>query len=365
MKRAVIHAEYVRSRNNGSLQRSMQIQEWLHTLGLECDPLEEYQRAGVVNEVAALKCRMRSAVPMVWSRHTLKRLGHAYRMLQARLADDSDNIGLFVWEATNSHLMPTLLRGRSAPLVAFPHNIEALGDGPRRTYRGKDDFDRLRREMSLLGMADHVVTISAYDSWFLSQFGINSSYLPYRPPSFMRQELEQVREARLQRPSNSRPRVLLLGSAFYPPIRAGMELALSQLSAVLQRGADVVVDVAGYGSETLRSADADPRLHFHGTVESDVLGQMMIETDIAIACQTKGTGTLTRIQNFRHAGIPCAVNTIAGRNCEHDEGIHVFHSTDELAQILIESTRFEPAALDDAEDPATMESVQQLQTLLA
>jgi hypothetical protein len=91
--------------------------------------------------------------------------------------------------------------------------------------------------------------------------------------------------------------------------------------------------VAGYNTESLRIPQ-HPDISFFGTVTTEELDKILVETDAVLIYQPPTTGALTRIPEMLVAGIPVFVNFDAGRNYLGMSDVHLYDTFEDLFETL-------------------------------
>jgi hypothetical protein len=219
-------------------------------------------------------------------------------------------------------------RPQAAEYAAWPHNIEhmVLGQftGRRRQWQAKS------REIRFLRRAMHVVTISAYDSWVLASYGIQSTVLPYFPTDSTKQDLVDVRNSR--RTARRSETVLMLGTLGNLPTGQGFR---ETIEAYSKRPRQFFLEIMGFGTEELaKQAVVPDGIKILGMVSDSVLHQKVSESKAVLVHQSFGTGALTRIPELYVAGIPIVATRIAARGYENLSGITIVDNIDEALEAL-------------------------------
>jgi hypothetical protein len=317
----------------GGQRRTIQIVDLVHRSGLDVEPVERRHSEEDGNRVLqGLRFYLRHRFPTNWTVESLRECGFGY--LKYRRAF-TRHVGpkLLVWERTWNYgsIAPYVAKDHGFRVVAFPQNLESLVAG---------QFDPLARrkglpytfedELKRLALADAVVCISREEQWLLHHRGISADYLPYYPTRSLADDLLEIRARR--RPAES-AQFLIMGSAANIPVKVGMIELLSRLRPIIV-GLGVEVHVVGVETETLRSEIEPPGMTFHGRVSDDILADLAARCRAALILQKTGAGALTRIPELLIAGLPVVANGTASRSAYHYQGIHLFESDDELADLM-------------------------------
>lgn len=314
--------------DGGGARRSRQVQDVVAVCGFSIASTDRNKRLpGIVNWLLGfwfiVFCRSRVALRL----SAFRRVGQRFRQVDKALQSRPD---VLIWESTFSHVPLMAAKRRGCAVVAFPHNIEGLGD-ERVSYSDGSRQKRLALEMKYLRLADVVVAISRSDQWLMAQFGVQAVWLPYYPEDAVFARQRVIRERRQQTPPEQR--LLVFGSAFYPPIGAGMRAAVGMLQAVC---ADTPhqIDVAGYGSERLAEAFSGPQTTVHGSLSNSDLDDLLARCQAIVVVQHEGSGAVTRIVESLVAGIPVLANPVAARDVWDAPGVHVFADEHDLESLI-------------------------------
>lgn len=229
----------------------------------------------------------------------------------------------FLWENTNDRNMLYLMKATGHRVIGMPHNIESL-------VRGQS-IKALEAEVDNLKYCDMVHTISKEETWLLRLIGLRAHYLPYYPPQEAETFLLSIRDKRGLREHPTRKTFALLGSATNTPTRSGMQ-SLIDFASTQELPFDL--KVAGYGTEALKEVN-HPHISFLGTLSNVELESLLIDTDGIIIFQPPTTGALTRIPEMLIAGIPVYANFDAARNYFEQSGVTIYHSFNELIEMLL------------------------------
>lgn len=229
---------------------------------------------------------------------------------------------VFLWENTNDRDMLYLMKATGHPVIGMPHNIESLVTN--------HSVEALGEEVLNLRHCDAVYAISKEETWLLRLLGVNAFFLPYYPPKEVEAHLLLIRRIREDRKANARKKILLLGSVTNPPTKTGMQMLVDFAAS---KSSSFDLRVAGYNTESLRIPQ-HPDISFLGTVTTEELDQLLVETDAVLIYQPPTTGALTRIPEMLVAGIPVFVNFDAGRNYLGMSDVHLYDTFEDLFETL-------------------------------
>lgn len=190
-----------------------------------------------------------------------------------------------------------MLSDRNIPYSILPHNIEFMVPNQR------DKFFRsfgaaVEREVSVYRHAVVAHCISRFDQSILDCFSIKTNVFPYFPVMRDVKEFHGIRRMRLQR---KRGHVLILGTAYNPPTKQGMEVLLKAISDEPEWRVPVVV--AGYGTEAFDGWASD-KIKIMGCVSSQSLKELMVQAHYVIVAQPATTGFMTRLIECNLSGVP-------------------------------------------------------------
>ncbi len=326
----------------GGQHRTTQVHEIIRDAGIEIRHVP--RDAGCSNlrgYALGLKYLLRLGLRCGSSLRCLRRHG----MVAARLAKAfaaNQEARVLIWEDTHRarQAIPVIARSAGVAVVALPHNLESLVS-VERSARLLTASRRWREEVRHLGAASAVFCCSREEQWLLAFFGVRADFLPCFPPKSVVERCLKVRE---RRRAAHPQRLLVMGSADYRPTFDGMAQALAMLKG-FPHGNQLPVDIAGFGSEALGPLLEETHYTLHGSVEAEVLGQLLVQAKAVLLHQSAGGGALTRIPEMLMAGVPVLANPIAARSAIHLDGVHVYDSERDLFSLL--GTELPPPALPD------------------
>ncbi|MDB4902142.1 MAG: glycosyltransferase [Mucilaginibacter sp.] len=239
---------------------------------------------------------------------------------------------MFIWESVSNHyfLIANELYKKKIPFIALPHNLESLVNDNHSFTSNLNAPDWFTEELKYLKYSNKVFTISLEEQWLLSIYGINADYLPYYPTKEVYSYLLNIRSEREKNKKNGSPKkILLLGTFYNRPTMQGYVDLLSQ-SAKFK---DLIFNVVGFGSEILNSYNS-PNIKVWGSVNTDLLKEIIIENDIVLLHQAPTSGALTKIPELLIAGIPIVANHSASRSYYGLDGIHIYQNYQELFDLI-------------------------------
>lgn len=239
---------------------------------------------------------------------------------------------IFLWENTNDVASLYLMKSAGAKIIGYPHNLESLVPTQFDSITHKQAPYWLYDEINRLKLCDEVYAISKEETWLLQLFGVNASYYPYYPPKVIEQELLSIKRKRQKRiKENTKAQYLVLGSATNPPTRLGMQKLINYFES--QENVNYTIHLAGYNTETLEISKGSTIIS-HVTVSTDMLNNLLIQTDGIIIYQPTTSGALTRIVENRIAGIPIYANFGAARDFYNLPDVHVYNEVEELNKLI-------------------------------
>ena len=273
-----------------------------------------------------------------WSVNDILSESHRY-FLQNRWVDQNE--GLFtsittvVWENNyrDFFYLPYLIKKhRGMKVIGCPQNIESLVPGSDvEKFDGKKSL-LLQKELEAFAQCDLVFTISEEDQWLLNLLGIPAGYLPFFPTGELLTQTQALRERRLQ--EGTKDFFLILGSVWNPPTFSGMHKLLQDLETI-SSSTSRRFKVAGYGTEAFREQfKASSHIEIVGAVSQGDLTGLMEDCSSMIINQGYSTGALTKVPEVLLAGVPMMMNAGAARSYRRLDGVYVYESKDELADLL-------------------------------
>lgn len=240
---------------------------------------------------------------------------------------------LLLWEFTEKLVAPHLLKKAGFKIIAIPHNLQSMEVNLQDFYNRRKILKAFKAEINYLAEADVIFTISREEQWLLNLYGIKADFLPYYPPEPILSNLLAIRQLRKQTIQNNNSQFLIVGTAKNTPTLQGMTEQIKILKKLLGK-ISFSVDIAGYGTEKLKEYCNYPQFNLHGTVSSEQLNQLMIESKAVLVYQQSGVGALTRIPEMLIAGIPVIANGNACRSTFNYAGVYCYDNDDELAELM-------------------------------
>lgn len=329
---------------HGGERRTAQIEEIISSAGIPSVTISNAMRSKVKPwHLSAMFSSFAMTVGFI-ARNRLRvplrtLFGKAYRgtavVMRLRNQKTSAN-PVFLWESPKAEnvLYPLLLKRRHCKIVGFCHNLESLVPAQTSGLSRKQAPDWLNEEVAALKLCDVVFTSSKEEALLLRLFRVNARYFPYFPPREVVDWLEEIKELRRGLPSsNSRKKILMLGSAFNPPTRTGM---LDRIHFFSVNAVDSIeLHIAGFGTELLQVPESHPEnLHIHGPLSNDELKNLLASVNAVLLHQPTTTGALTRIPEMNLAGVPVIANFNAARNYYNLPGVHVYSDDKSLLGLL-------------------------------
>ena len=254
---------------------------------------------------------------------------HAVNVARAIAAHRGARI--LLWESTGIAASAWVARASGYSVVALSQYFESL-DG---TVKG---LAELQREVDRMALADRIFCISEEEMWLLANLRLTSDWLPYYPPQercATRAKIAGIRAAGIPHGAPW----LVIGSAYYPPNREGLERLLRWLGPITRRGTRVTV--VGFGTEDLAKGFVGSTIDFLGPVSEEMLMALLSTARGLIVHQDRGAGVITRIPDALLAGLPVIANGFAARGTAGYQGISVYDTPEEL-QALLESPNSAP-----------------------
>lgn len=238
------------------------------------------------------------------------------------------DIHVLVWEDTKgiSILVPYIAKKLNYIVVAIPHNLESLVYNSDLKFKVKSR--QFKSEIKALRLVDCVYTISIEENWLLNLFGINSSYLPYFPPSEYLKYINDVASIREQTQKNN---YLILTTFWGATINGIIDL----IKVLNEEKLNDNFIIAGFGTNKISEIiNLNSNIKLLGEVSIDELKTLMTETKALIINQNTSSGALTRIAEFLTVNIPIIANTTAARSFYNVEGITLYDDYSQLNKII-------------------------------
>lgn len=330
---------------NGAEKRSAQIKELLDDLKTECDHTYFEKKETSFLKIFSHFFKALRIINKYFKLHQfksirrflgcLKKVMTTFEIFEQKYKGESL---LFIWESTtlsNFHL-PVLVKGENGITIGVPHNIESLVPGQFSYITGSNSPTWFPDELKLFSLCKHVFTISREETWLLRLYGINSHYLPYFPPKAVCVELLKIRKKRLRKDTalKGKKQILMLGSIYNPPTRAGMESRIALFEK--NKPDNIELIIAGFGTEELIlfSKEGKNNIWIAGSISNYELFELLCEVDAVLIHQSPTTGALTRIPELLLAGVPLIVNNDAARSYYTCNGVYVYNSDFEFLKLL-------------------------------
>lgn len=253
---------------------------------------------------------------------------------------------LFIWESVGAYnlLLAEVFYKHNIPVIALPHNLESLVLGTKSVFSNRQSPHWLFEELDYLKLCEKVFTISIEEYWLLSNYGINTSYLPYYPVPAAESYLLDIRQKRTASYSFKKgaQNILLLGTFHNGPTFTGFIELLQHIKII--KG--INIHIAGFGSEKLTGMFQEDHLRVWGSVNNDTLADLIIKADCVVIQQPPTSGALTRIPELLIADVPIIANTHAARSYNNTPGLKIYASYDELIQILLRGDYIDPPLMN-------------------
>jgi hypothetical protein len=262
------------------------------------------------------------------------------RILDARLKANAtllSNAAAVVWENNFPEFLslPYLVKNKyGRKIIACPQNLESLTPMQSLQWTGSSKIEFLNEEISALRHCDAVFTISEEEEWLLNLLDIPAKFLPYYPIGVLYQLLLNIRQFRAENAKHKY--FLIVGSVSNPPTRLGMINLLKSIDTLTEKYRDFPYrfKVTGYGTEALAKEFNNPVVDILGATTEEDLNDMMRNCRAMVISQGFSSGALTKIPEMLVAGIPVITDNGSSRSYKRTEGLHVFNSPGELADLM-------------------------------
>jgi hypothetical protein len=334
---------------HGGNKRTAQIDEVLKDAGLIYKEPDLSNSAVITNKLPVYLKGLQYTKHLPTANKNKYAIGRYLKMFEAFVK--TQRPGLVIWESTVGYnlLLAEVLYKHNVPVVAMPHNIESLVTGSKSVFSSKESPDWLLEELKYLGYCKKTFTISREENWLLANAGINAAYLPYYPAKKAEEYLLAIRAQKqtLYIAPKTAKEVLLLGTFYNKPTLDGYVELLNHI----RQKTNLVINVAGFGSEQLNSLFSDKNIRIWGSVNEEKLAGLIAACDYGIVHQAPSSGALTRIPEMLLAGLPLLVDTHAARSCFGTAGLSVYQSFKELLEMLdTKSPEIPPSPVRPAEE---------------
>jgi len=338
----VLHSSIFESSStgHGGNRRTAQVEELVTQAGLETCYIKESLTNRIDRYLGGLGFLAKYKFKVNPSYQAVSYCGRHYKTYRDYF-HHYNGTKLLLWENTGNYVAPYVAKDAGFNIIALPHNLEALVPGHRDAFTYRFLPDSFENEVKHLAKADSVFCISREEQWLLRLRGIEADYLPYYPPQPI---LLNLLELRKQRGHASPHRFLILGTAYNPPTRIGMIEQIQWLKKINQ-SFNFIVDIAGYGTETLKEYCDDERFVLHGAIDTDKLNYLLTSVKAVLVHQKAGVGALTRIPEMLIAGVPVIANANACRSAFDYAGVYCYDDSQELAELMSETLDI-PIGLD-------------------
>lgn len=314
--------------------RSRQIKAILVRSGLNLIDVGKVSRLNFrlrVRYLAQMFClrRLKFSLKNIFFKKNRQLWVNAVRTIENCVQQGAKAIIVEVGHSLNPYLLIEALNSR-LPVVAIPHNLEALVPEQADPISGKSGFIAIKHEVALLKRCAYVFTISEEEAWFLRNVGCQADCLPYYPDST---DFDMLKLQRKSREQGYGSKILVLGSANNPPTRLGMEKIGRRIASHSHPSNNYFV-LAGKGTENLWKYSGLKNVEQLGFVAEDKMTAVLNECRVALVCQKNGSGVLTRICNMLISGIPIVASKHAARSFIRMSGVYTYEESENLDELL-------------------------------
>ena len=317
----------------GGNRRTVQIQELCEQAGYQIvDLKQKFSTTRKSRYSQGIKLLTKHNFAIKPNIRMISRCGYVYQQYQANFAQNKDS-KIFLLEQSNNFIAYYAAQEANLKIVSLPQNLETLVVDCKDYFTAKGLPYSLESEIKHLKKADSVFCISREEQWLLKLRGINADFLPYYPPKDVTNKLLELRAKRIN-DSKDKNRFLILGSAHNKPTLLGMIEQLKWLGNIYSKH-KFFVDIAGYDTQQLKSqVNNHLGFKFYGTVTSEELQDLMLNSKAILLHQNTGVGALTRIPEMLIAGIPVIANSHACRSAWNYDGVYCYENQSELAELM-------------------------------
>ncbi|MCR9186766.1 MAG: hypothetical protein NXH81_15310 [Halieaceae bacterium] len=232
--------------------------------------------------------------------------------------------------ANQGVIMGNVLVSFNVRFSAYPHNIEFMVPGQNQSFF-RSEGAAFAAEMLVYRAACRVHAISELDAAVLRAMNVELvQTLLYSPPKSEQSALYQIRKLRV---TSDKTGILILGTAWNPPTRLGLE---GLLDLIRECSSGQTFTLAGFGTEVLAPI-APSSVRVLGGVSDAMIRDLMVQAEALLVCQPPTSGMLTRLVEASFAGIPTYVlgGYFQARGMDN-QGVHSISSLDELFKAMPE-----------------------------
>jgi len=346
MKKVLRHSHFTSDPwGDGGSKRTAQISEILSEGGIEQEFYDPDLTQIFEKKFAALegiRLLQQHNIKSKLTRTALTQLGFNYFKREKTFAEYARSHKLLLWESNRQQnfLMSYAARDNGLNVIGIPHNLESLVRGQYSEFTGKAAPYWFEEELQSLSQCQAIFTISREEQYLLKLFGLHAGFLPYHPPSEVREYLLGIRQKR--EISGSRNQIFLMGTAGNKPTFDGM---LDRIRFFHNEVKDPAAElhVAGFLTESLAEhMPTDTRIKLLGSLSNEELSQKLSECRCCWIHQNISTGSLTKIPELMMAGVPVLINTDAARNFHNIAGIRVYEDDADCLNALGEEFTVPP-----------------------
>ncbi len=324
IKIPVVRAESVSNRNiHGGRLRTLQLEELFSECGIELEEvLIHIPTTGFRKYINWFKGGLRVwflPFKYLFSRECVR---FVTKGIGFRDNLNSTNKECCFVEATGSpYALEIVKRTGFSHAIIFPHNLEIYN-------QVNCSWTDLPSEIhGAMSWADHIWTISSEEAWLISQYLPGRvGWLPYWPPSFLRERCKNIYFERQQIKDKSG--VLYLGT------RQG--IADESVKKLLLTCETEKIDLVVCGNQTECYKDLmDFRfVDIRGYVADNELADLLTKVRCALVWNEKGSGALTRIPEMLLCGVPVVANIAALRSAWLWDGVVPVQDIDSLGSAI-------------------------------
>jgi hypothetical protein len=229
---------------------------------------------------------------------------------------------------TSNSIIIVIAKYAGIKTVVYPHNLESLVPTQISPFTGKKSPDWFREEVNLLKISDTVHVISREEQWILKCLGLNDvRFLEYKS------QLEDafVNSVITERSISIKNNFLILGTAYNPPTKIGMEKLIEFLDS---QSLDSQISVIGGGTEELFSKVKNSKIKILGFLPDDEIINYYKTAKACLIYQIPTSGALTKIPELLRMNIPVITNEMGNRSYWNLNSIYTYNNFEELIKIM-------------------------------
>jgi hypothetical protein len=213
-------------------------------------------------------------------------------------------------------------------VIVYPHNIESLVPSQPSIYTNKISPNWFKEEIKILKQTNEIYVIAREEMWLLRCLGLQKVY--YQPFEIDIEKLSSINRTAVH--DNGSPYYVIFGTAHNLPTEIGMIEFLNYFENK-KLNADIII--AGFGTNRFKNKFMNPRYIVKGTVSDYEYYGLISNAKGVIIHQAPTSGTVTKVSEYLHLGIPMFLNYNSARNNWNRNNIFYYDELSELDSFLL------------------------------